>query len=325
MKTMKQHLVGLGMTILVLQGAAMTATETLAAEAVRLKNSVTVTDGQILLGDLFTGVGAKADTVVSVAPAPGKKINIGSKELRRIAMRHNLEWQPARGQQVTRVQRASRTIPLNTVRLALSEALADGHVTSDVDIELANRRLNIMVAANQEQTVQVHDMNYDRRTQQFSAWLSAPANDPSAPRTAVKGRIYDLVALPVPQHHVHPGEVIRARDIGWRNVRTNQATYNTINSLEELVGQSARRPLIAGRLIKRTDVMPRRLVAKGDFVTVHFRSKTMSLSYRGLAMEHGARNDVIRIRNPRSKKIIEGKVVGPNVATIQLPKFAALN
>ena len=325
MKTMKQHLIGLGMTVLVLQGAAMTATDALAAEAIRLKNSVTVTTGQILLGDLFTGLGAKSDTVVSTAPTPGMKLNIGSRELLRIAKQHGLDWQPARGQKVVHVQRAGRTIPLKAVRLALSDALADGHVDGDLDIELANRRLNIMVATNQDQTVRVHNMNYDQRTQQFSAWLSAPANDPNAPRTAVKGRIYEMIALPVAQHHVHPGEVIRARDIGWRNVRTNQATYNTINSLDELVGQSARRPLIAGRLIKRTDVMPRRLVAKGDFVTVHFRSKSMSLTYRGMAMEHGARNDVIRIRNPRSKKIIEGKVIGPNVATIQLPKFAALN
>lgn len=325
MKTMKQHLIGLGMTVLVLQGATMTSTGTLAAETIQLKSSVTVTGGQILLGDLFDGVKDKANTVIASAPAPGAKINIGSRELRRLATLHGLQWQPERGKQLVRVQRASRTIPLKTVRLALSDALADGHVDSDVDIELANRRLNIMVATNQDQTVRVHDMNYDQRTQQFSAWLSAPANDPNAPRTQVKGRIYEMIALPVAQHHVHPGEVIRARDIGWRNVRSNQATYNTINSLDELVGQSARRPLIAGRLIKRTDVMPRRLVEKGDFVTVHFRSKSMSLTYRGLAMEHGARNDVIRIRNPRSKKIIEGKVVGPNIATIQLPKFAALN
>ncbi len=325
MKTLKTRLASLGMAFLVLQGAAFVPNPSGAAEPVQLNTSVTVTGGQILLGDLFSGLDGKADIVVTQAPAPGTTMNIGARDLRRIATLHGLNWAPGNGQLLTRVQRAGRTIPLTTIRQALSESLADGNVNGALDIEFVNRRLNIVVAADQDQSVEIHDMTYDQRTQQFSAWVSAPANDPNAPRTAVKGRVYELIALPVPQNHLHPGEVIQARDIGWRNVRANQATYNTINSLDELVGQSARRPLLAGHLIKRTDVMPRQLVAKGDFVTVHFHSKTMSLTYRGLAMENGAINDVIRISNPRSKKVIEGKVIGPNVATIQLPKFAALN
>jgi flagellar basal body P-ring formation protein FlgA len=325
--TLKRRLTGLAMTILIIQGAAaaLAPVETMAAEVIQLRKTATVTTGQILLGDLFTGLGDKADKVIAVAPAPGGKLNIGSKELRRIARIHDLEWQPTRGQQLARIERASRTVPLKTVRAALSEALRGGHVDSDVDIELGNRRLNMLVATDQDTSVRVHDMNYDRRTQRFSAWLSAPADDPNAPRKSVKGRVYALIDLPVPRRHLHPGQVIRARDIGWRSMRANRSTYNTISSMEELIGQSARRPLISGRLIKRTDVKARELVAKGDFVTVHFRSKSMSLTYRGVAMESGARHDVIRIRNPRSKKVIEGKVIGPNVAAIQLPKFAALN
>ena len=325
--TLKQRLTGLAMTLLILQGGAMalTAMDIMAAEVIQLRKTVTVTSGQILLSDLFSGLDEKGDTVIAVAPAPGAKLNIGSKELRRIAKLHGLPWRPTRGQQLARIERASRTIPLRTVRAALSDALRDGHVDRDVDIELGNRRLNILIATDQEPTIRVHDVNYDRRTKQFSAWLSAPADDPNATRKLVKGRLYDLIDLPVPRRHVHPGEVIQASDIGWRSMRANRSTYNTINGLDELIGQSARRPLISGRLIKRTDVMARELVAKGDFVTVHFRSKTMSLTYRGIAMESGAKHEVIRIRNPRSKKIIEGKVIGPNVAAIQLPKFAALN
>jgi flagellar basal body P-ring formation protein FlgA len=324
---LKQRLTGLAMAILVIQGVATATipTVTKAAETIQLKTHVTVTSGHILLGDLFTGLGEKGDAVVATSPALGAKMNLGPKALRRIAKAHDLRWQPVNGQGLIRVERASRAIPLKTVRLALNSALKDGHVNSDVDIELANRRLNLLVAGDQDLSVRVHDMNYDQRTQRFSAWLSAPADDPNAPKTSVKGRVYDLMDLPVPKRHMHPGEVIRARDIAWRSMRTNRTTYNTINGLDELIGQSARRPLIAGRLIKRTDVMARQLVKKGDFVTVHFRSKTMSLTYRGVAMESGARNDVIRIRNPRSKKIIEGKVIAPNVAAIQLPRFAALN
>lgn len=325
--TMKSRLTGLAMTILMIQGASLVTTPTgaMAGDMVHLNKNVKVTSNEVLLSDLFTGLGEIGDTVVATAPAPGTKLNLGPRELRRIANRYQLPWRPANGQALAHVERDSRTVSLKTVRLALTEALTDGHVTDQIEIELSNRRLNILVAADRDMTVAVHDMNYDRRTKQFSAWVSAPADDPNAPRKAVKGRAYAMVDLPVPQRHIRPGEVIQARDIGWRGVRANRNTYNTISRLEELIGQSARRPLIAGRVIRRSDVMARELVARGDFVTVHFRSKTMSLTYRGVAMEKGARGDVIRIRNPRSKKVIEGKIIGPNVATIQLPQFAALN
>ena len=131
--------------------------------------------------------------------------------------------------------------------------------------------------------------------------------------------------MPVLQRHIRPGEVIRANDIGWRKVRARRNTYNTIGAVEDLIDHMARRPLIAGRLIRRTDVRPQQLVRKGDFVTVHFRSSAMSLTTRGIALESGTRGDVIRIRNQRSKTVIEAKVVGPSTAVIQPPQIAALN
>ena len=299
--------------------------DALANEPVHLRNSVTVTSDSVLLGDLFTGLSDSGDTVVAKAPAPGQRLNLGARQLRQIANRYKLSWRPANGREVVRIERESRAVPLEAARTALRDALINDHASDQIEIELTNRRLKILVAADQNLSVRVHDLTYDRRTRQFTAALSAPADDPNAPRVAVNGRVYALVDMPVLQRHIRPGETIRRRDIGWRSVRTERSTYNTINDAEELVGQTAKRPLIAGRLVRRSDVKPRQLVAKGDFVTVHFRAKKMMLTSRGVAMENGARGDVIRLRNPRSKKVIEAKVIGPNVAVIQLPQLAALN
>jgi flagella basal body P-ring formation protein FlgA len=82
---------------------------------------------------------------------------------------------------------------------------------------------------------------------------------------------------------------------------------------------------MAGRIIRVSDVRPQKLVTKGDFVTIHLRNQSMSLTTRGISVESGSRNEIIKIRNPRSKKIIEAKIIAPNVAIIQLSTLSFLN
>lgn len=324
---MKRKIAGLAIAAFAAYGAAGLVAETaaLAAEQVHLKQTAVISGSSVMLSDIFSGIGTDKDLVIAAAPAPGQKLNFGARGLRRIAKRAGLDWQPAHGRELVKIERASRMVPLINARLAIEDALMAGHVSDEIEIEFAQSRLRMLISEDKEPTVQVHDLIYDARTRQFSASLSAPADDPDALRVSVKGRVHAVVEMPVPQRHIRPGEVIKASDIGWRKVRARQSTYNTIGSVEALIDHTARRPLIAGRLVRRTDVRPRELVRKSDFVTVHFRSAAMSLTTRGLALEAGARGDVIRIRNPRSKKIIEGKVVGPNVAIIQPPQIAALN
>ena len=57
-------------------------------------------------------------------------------------------------------------------------------------------------------------------------------------------------------------------------------------------------------------------IKKGEFVTLHFKNKTMSLSTRGVSVEPGSRNQGIRVKNRRSKRIIEARVLGPNIAVV---------
>ena len=86
--------------------------------------------------------------------------------------------------------------------------------------------------------------------------------------------------------------------------------------MEQLLDHVAKRPLTAGRLIRMSDIRPQQLIKKGEFVTLHFKNKTMSLSTRGVSVEPGSRNQVIRVKNARSKRIIEARVLGPNTAVV---------
>lgn len=296
-----------------------------ANQPIHLKRDVVVTGSNVMLSDIFAGIDAKTDTIVAAAPTPGKQMNIGSRDLRQIATANELSWRPTSRHALVKVMRESRSIPMKLVRSAIEQAITLELPGEDVEIEITNRRLRLAIASGHPPTVKVHDLTYDERTHHFTCQISAPADNPAAVRHSVTGRVYEMVKMPVARTHIRPGQTVRKSDITWRRVRASQATYNTISSFDELVNHTARRPLIAGRLLRRTDVQPQQLVIKGDFVTLHFRNAHMSLTTRGIALESGARDDMVRIRNTRSKKVIEGKVISPNAAVLQLPMLAHLN
>ena len=180
---MTLKIVGLALAALTAYGAVGLAAQTgaHAAGPVQPKQSVMISGTSVMLSDVFSGIDAADDRIIAAAPAPGGKLNFGARDLRRLAKQAKLDWRPAHGRVLVKIERSRRTVPVVTARLAIEDALMTGHVTDEIEVEFAQSRLRLLVAEAAEATVQVQDLIYDDRTRRFSASLSAPAGDPNAP------------------------------------------------------------------------------------------------------------------------------------------------
>ena len=280
------------------------------------EHEIIINSELIRLSDLFVGIQPVDDRAIGNAPEPGKPIKLYTKDIRKLARQSSLMWRPILNRRPLIITRASQIFPIDNLREMISRALQNRYLNDEVEIEFSNPRLKIYLPEEVEADVKVYDLRYNGDTRQFQAVIAAG----SAKRTSkitVRGRAYPVIAMPVLKKHLSAGKIIRAKDIGWRKFRTEKSTFDTIAAIDALIDQVSKRPLIAGRLIRASDIQPQRLVKKGDFVTVHFKNRAMSLSTRGISIEAGTRNEIIKIRNPRSKKIIEARVVGPSVAIVQ--------
>ena len=158
--------------------------------------------------------------------------------------------------------------------------------------------------------------HFDQRTGRFEVVLKTSSAYTENQNINLRGRAFAIIPMPVPNRHIGAGQLIRKENITWKKFRIKQHSFGIISSLDQLLDQVAKRPLTAGRLIRNTDIQPHQLVKKGEFVTLHFKNKSMSLSTRGISTEPGARNQIIRVQNSRSKRIVEARVLGPNVALV---------
>tara|TARA_B100001057_G_scaffold319960_1_gene320180 strand:+ start:1114 stop:2127 length:1014 start_codon:yes stop_codon:yes gene_type:complete len=293
-----------------------------AAAVVYLKpeREIIVRNNEVRMSDLFFNVSPNDDRIVAAAPRVGAKLMFRFRDLETFIRKSNLSWQPRSNRGSRIITRASRQLHPDIIHDLLEKELSSRIFNYEVEVELFNRKKRILVPDEEPIQPTITELHYDDRSRLFKASLLILSNNTEQTKIGITGRAHPLIAMPVLNTHLSPGDIIKPPHITWKNIRVKRTNYNTISSAKELVDKVARRPLIAGRIIRLSDVESLKLVNKGDFVTVQLRNATMSLSTRGISTESGSKNDIIRIKNPRSNKIIEAKVIAPNLTIIQMPQ-----
>ncbi len=286
-----------------------------------LRDRTTVDGDDLLLSHLFANLPAGMDREIGAAPEPGHRLVVGARQLWRYAKSVGLSWRPSHAKQSVVITRASIQIPMDVIADALTARLADEHIAEDFDIDVFGRKSKLFVAANRPLTVTVYAIDYSPRTQRFDATIGVEGSR----SVSVAGRVIPIVEVPMLRRHAMPGQVITEEMVAWTRVPARKAGVTTVTQREDIVGHTARRPLTAGVPVRLTDLRPNLLVTKGDLITLMVRTGAMTLTARGEALESGTKGAVIRVRNAQSERVVEARVVGPDMAIIEPATLASLN
>ena len=306
--------------------AATMATHGRAAEApVVLQRNVVVDGGVVRLSDIFAGIDQSRDVDLIYAPEPGRRTVLDYRWLARVARAYKLEWRPSSRLDRAVVERSSRLLDGKHVLERLATALTAEGVDPDVAIALDGGPPRIYLPAGGADQLHLESLSLNRQRQRFSAVFTTEANAPGARRFTLSGRYHPMIQVPVLARPMRPGEVIGQRDVAWTSVRQGRLDANAATELAQILGQTPRRPLKAGRPIRMGQIQAPVLVAKGSLVTVTVRRPNMVLTAQGRAKEDGARGELIRIMNLNSKKTIEAVVSGPGRAAIVAPAAVAID
>jgi hypothetical protein len=79
-----------------------------------------------------------------------------------------------------------------------------------------------------------------------------------------------------------------------------------VTSADQLVGQSARRSLVANRPIRPLDIGQPVLISRGQLVAVLYQTDNMALTATGKAMENAGMNQTITVVNGQSNRSDSG-------------------
>lgn len=115
--------------------------------------------------------------------------------------------------------------------------------------------------------------------------------------------------LPVAAATIYPGDAISAAMLTEAAFPAGtSAKFPIVTSRNDAVGKVARRTLLPGRLISRNAVAEPEIVQKGSIVPAIYRDGELTITTSVLALQSGALDDAIQVRNVDSGKVIVGSV-----------------
>ncbi len=292
---------------------------------VALRSSIEVDGRYVTLGDLFHPIGeTDAGRAVARAPKPGQRLTLEAVWLWRVAKRYGVDWRPTSKLDTATVSRPSRVVSSDTIRGLVREAYFEATGEDElVRIALDESDAQLHLARSTTGSARLARFDLDRRSGRFTAVVTGPDTEEGRRTLTLGGKAVRLVEVPTPVARIPRGEIIGERDLAYERLPAAQVSRSAVLDAARLVGKQARRTLSAGRPVQDTGIQPPELVRKDAVVTIVLQTDNMRLTAQGRALESGAREDMVRVRNTQSNVTIDTVVTGDNRVTVVMPERLA--
>ena len=277
-----------------------------------VKSDVEVSGKFILLQDLFEGLNgdleARKTHVVAKAPLPGKTATLDHTWLARVAKKFQLDWAPKDKFVEVIVKRASRAILTPVLTEEVLKVLQQENPSIDFMVKFDNPNLALYVAQDDSDRVSIENLVWDRRSERFTA--KGYVGENPANEIKLTGRAFSVTEVPVLRKIVHEKSIIQESDIDWIKVPNKRLQRDAVLTAEGMVGMSPKRAVRVNTPVPAKDLQLPIAVKKNSLVTLRLKTKQMTLTMKGRALESKSIGQPVRVVNVNSHKTVTGVVTG---------------
>ncbi len=110
------------------------------------------------------------------------------------------------------------------------------------------------------------------------------------------------------------GEIITSEKVQLIEKVIKNKKY--LSDINDAIGYEARRTIRPGQVINSSMLQKALLVRKKESVTIYAQNKNLRISMPGKALSSGHKNEMIKVRNTSSQKIIEAMVIERGIVAI---------
>ncbi|MDC9700721.1 MAG: flagellar basal body P-ring formation chaperone FlgA [Alphaproteobacteria bacterium] len=280
--------------------------------------SITVGRSVITLGDLFNNTGKKSFIAVFKAPDPGKSGQISTLRLEKLAYHHGLGWRNDQNLVSVTVKRASRLITPEEIQKKVEDFIKK-EVTqtpgTHLLITLQNNQNELHLPTEKMLSFNAEKFRMKTKTN-FTVEIIAREKKKVILRRSYYGKVIETVPVPVLAQNTASKTLLKENHIRIQFFPRYHLSPNIIRDMNEIIGKITRRMLSAGLPLRRTDIEKRKLVKRGNIVTIMFRSPGLMIRTQGQSMNDGSIGDTLKVINNHSRRIIKTTVIGPGVVTV---------
>lgn len=285
------------------------------AMAASLRLNPVIQGDHIRLGDVFDGVGSHANHALAPAPKPGEELVWNARTLTRIAVAFDLNWRPESTAQSVSIRRTGIVLPHDVIEETLLQALYEREGLHERFALSLEQDPGIILPDGAETGLSIITLHYDPFSRVVDAVVS-PADPLVDGQYRLRGRLQQIVAVPVLRSTLRKGEVIGEYDIEWVDMKHAQIRPDMVVSAEDIVGMTPRRFVTIGQPVRFSDLDKPKLVKRGEPVTIVYNNGRIQLTAQGRALENGTKDMVIEVANRSSNRTLQAVVTGTREVTI---------
>jgi len=114
------------------------------------------------------------------------------------------------------------------------------------------------------------------------------------------------------------GNVITKDDLVIDTIEVSNTNRKYFHLTKNIIGQVAKRNIRIGQKISATVLKPAMIIKRGHEVTIIARTAGILIRTKGKALSDGAKGQIVKVRNLRSKRELQATVIAPNTVKVNM-------
>ena len=300
--------------------------QTADALEITFKANSSVDDSVIRLGDIVNFnektemTMALATLIVEQAPAPGEKSSLRSQNIKDYlvssqSLSQGIQW---KGSPTIDILRKGIYIGPEKIQTFIAEYLQDNHNNlPDAEIRFIPTSLPLPF------TLPTGDLSHEILPSKpgilGSSRLSIifRVNDKVVKNMSIRGKIEALAEVVVSTSPLKRRQILRPEHL-TTTVIDISSKGNQVLELEDLIGKKLKKSVRTGSPIQLSMIETPPVVKRGERVKIVINSGSLHLSATGIARSDGIQDQMIRVQNINSNKIVHCRVAAPGLVEVML-------
>lgn len=291
---------------------------------ITFKPNADIVNNNVLLGDIVTFDESSDVTevlsakIIGKAPEPGEISYLSSREiirniLRKTTLSPSTLWS---GSATVKVIRLGQKIGPADIKKAISEYLGNNKnnlPNAEISFEPHSLPLPFMIPKGNITWEVIPSNPRILHSTRFS--LIIRVDDRVRKNFSIPGSVKALAPIAVATKNIKRGQIL-SPDNTVLTVKNITQHKNPCFSLRKILGKRIKHTIRAGNVIQTEDVEIPPLVLKGQLVKIIFQQGPLYITASGIARMSGKLNDIIRVQNAKSRKLIFCRVTAPGIVEV---------
>ncbi len=207
--------------------------------------------------------------------------------------------------------------PHDNIRAVVTEFLASNSRHSQtpptIDVSPLDRRLKL---ARCSRPLKAFLLPASRSFGRVSVGVRCKGKRPWTIYTSALVKLFKNVVIL--SERLERGTEIMTHHLSLKRIDISTLRAGYLVAPKQAIGKKLKRTQQAGSVLNQRQLTTPFMVKKGGAVTIIASNKRLSIRMSGKALSSGAKGDRIRIKNIKSGKIVEAKVIAENLVRITL-------